>query len=292
MKERGPCPGCGQPFRPTIEAYVLRAAGVLERSLVCADCGSRAVRVVVPDVRVSAREILLPFARHIKRIAKAYDMNDDGRALGLVQAAELLEVGRVPVDEVLEDAPRPPKKVVIAPATLNGHAPARRKAPAAAVDELTSYHRALLWTLRRYGGRLPRPQLGFLSGYSPRSGGFSKALGLLRAQGLLEGFALTEAGVAAASPVDGLPQGPELITYWCERVGDYAGALLQVLATAYPGELPREVLAERSGYASASGGFSKALGKLRKLDLVPSRGPLRASEAFMGAVSLSTKGSS
>jgi hypothetical protein len=60
---------------------------------------------------------------------------------------------------------------------------------------------------------------------------------------------------------------------------------LQIVVTAYPGELAREELAGRAGFSSGSGSFVAALAKLRKLDLLTRRG-LRASETLMASVRL------
>ncbi len=65
--------------------------------------------------------------------------------------------------------------------------------------------------------------------------------------------------------------------------------MLQILATAYPGELERDELAKRAGFSAGSGSFTEALAKLRKLDLITGRG-LRASESLMGSVRLTETG--
>lgn len=154
---------------------------------------------------------------------------------------------------------------------------------AADVGSLTSYQRALLRVLKQHRN-VNRHQLALIAGYSPNSGTFTEALAVLRAAGLLERLALTPAGELAAGAVEALPTGEGLVHYWCERVGDYAGTLLQVLVTAYPSELARDELAERAGYRT-SGTFTEQIATLRKLDLITKRG-LRASESLMGSVRL------
>lgn len=264
---------------------LLTASGALVPARVCADCASRAVRIVIVDERARRRSVFEPYAAHLKRLAKAYDMNGDGRALGLLQAAELLEAGRIEPTE--EPAPKLGPRERRPPPAANGAPP---RPTSVAVDELTSYQRALLHVLKRYG-QMGRSELAFLAGYSPTSGSYNKALGLLRASGLLSGLSLTAAGdaAAAAAAVDVLPEGGDLVQFWCERVGEYAGTLLQIIVTEHPGALTRDELAERAGYSDTSGSFNKKLGKLRKLDLVARRA-LRASDALMAAVALSKKG--
>lgn len=154
---------------------------------------------------------------------------------------------------------------------------------AADVDKLTSYQRALLRVLKQHRS-VNRAQLALIAGYSPNSGTFTEALAVLRAAGLLQGLSLTPAGEMAAGSVEALPTGEGLVRYWCERVGEYAGTLLQVLVTAYPSELSREELAERTGYR-LSGTFTEQIAKLRKLGLITKRG-LRVSDSLVGGISL------
>jgi hypothetical protein len=59
-----------------------------------------------------------------------------------------------------------------------------------------------------------------------------------------------------------------LIDYWCEKLGPCASAMLQTLSITPGHDLAREELATRTGYAETSGGFAKALARLRKLELV------------------------
>lgn len=143
---------------------------------------------------------------------------------------------------------------------------------------------AILTALVQRDRPTSRAAVALLSHYSPDSGSFSTALGKLRAAALIEGSAdalvVTEPGKVAAGDVEELPSGEDLLAYWVERLGPCAGAILQVLATAYPAEVDRDRLAQATGYSASSGSFSTALGRLRTLELVEG---FRASDTLMTA---------
>ena len=290
------CPACGSPAKQGKPAFLV-ASGDIRREVVCLACHARVVPLVVLEDRRHTRAVLAPFAVHLRKLAAAYKLNDDARAEGLLQAADILDEGRaVDVAAVFDLPPgfQSPAEARLAPKAKPQPKPAGKPANGSGsagwlVDAakfaatLTSYQRALLRVLKQHG-RVNRAQLALIAGYSPNSGSFTEALALLRSQGLLDGLALTPAGQAAAGSVEPLPTGQGLVRYWCERVGAYAGTLLQVIVTAYPESLTREELADRAGYHT-SGSFTEAIAKLRKLDLITARG-LRASEALMGGVRL------
>jgi hypothetical protein len=296
MKTRPACPACGRAFRQGARVFVA-IAGSLERRIVCRECASRGLTVVIPEATKSVREVLAPFAAHLHRLAKAYDGTE--RAEGLRQAADILAEGRaVPVDgkraavvsevrsfirranaaaDVVEPSPATSRKPT---------SPATTRSPA-----LTKCERAILTALVQKDSPATRAELAIRSGYSSESGGFAKALASLRSAHYLDGGArsltLTQAGASAAGPVEPLPRGAELLEYWCGRVGACGAAILQTLSLVYPNELARDELAERTGYSAQSGGFAKALAHLRTLELIDGTS---LSTALAGAAGLLEKG--
>lgn len=152
-----------------------------------------------------------------------------------------------------------------------------RKAPASGSANgstaLTPCARAVLVALlQRRPRTTTRAQAALIAGYSQTSGGFAGALAQLRGQDLIIGPAdmleSTEAGARIAGHVPQLPTGDARIRYWCERVSPCAAAILESLTLAYPAQVDRAELAERTGYSPTSGGFAGALAELRTLGLV------------------------
>ncbi len=323
-KRGTPCGACGGTLRTAdaVRAYVA-TFDVLDPRFVCAECARRGILVVMPAPAERARDVLRPFAAFIRRLAKPYELNGDARAVGLNQAADVLESGRAVAIESSNGAHVEPlagaavdktdlaRLADIAPlrrfqvgaedraaAKKTGHltiealdkTPAKPAPPAAApkgdAGELGGCEMALLAVLLR--ARLPvtRVVLGLRAGYSVTSGGYSAALGRLRAKHLIEGPAsairATSAGddLARSASLESVNLPAELVGYWAEKVGGAAGTILTTAAAAYPGELSRLELAERAGYRATSGGYSAALGKLRSLHLLDG---CRASDALMMA---------
>lgn len=299
MKKRPSCPACGRAFRKGARVFVL-VAGALERRIVCPECAQRGITIVVPDTSKGTRDALAPYAAHLYRIAKAYEGTERGE--GLRQAADILAEGRA---VQAGDRPRRELPVEVEPrvevsteAMLAIRAEEARGRPHERIDcwcgrkhpelatngkhpspsttrsyNLTKCERTILTALvQKQGGPATRAELAILSGYSSESGGFGSALANLRASGAIVGrssaISATAAGVTRAGVVEPLPRGSALLEYWCGRVGVCGSAILQTLATAYPGELSRDELAERTGYSAQSGGFGSALARLRTLTLV------------------------
>lgn len=142
--------------------------------------------------------------------------------------------------------------------------------------------RQVLTVLALYpNGRSVR-QTALLAGYAHSGGGFRNALGVLRSAGYIEGrgdsLKITPAGVDALGPVDPLPRGRDLQTYWLGQLDRAAErSVLQVLIDAYPDSVPVPDIAAKAGYEAGGGGFRNALGKLRSLELINGRGEMKAS---------------
>lgn len=119
-------------------------------------------------------------------------------------------------------------------------------------------------------------QLAIYSGYSVTSGGFGKALATLRAHGyLVEGDrkGRNVIGRTRAQLPEGmrLPTQDVLVTMWRTKLPTQASAVFSaavVLARASSDAVTAEELAQATHYSITSGGFGKALAKLRKLGLL------------------------
>ena len=303
--KKGACPGCGLRFKKGRMAFVLEQ-GSLERKIVCPVCASRALLLVVPENLKSVRAVLKPFADHMARLADVYRLSgQEGLAHGYEHAAGMLEDGRAVSPTMLEDVGVAYADAVpsaspgnVAPERLPKRPPPPsepRAAPPAApptngAAELSPCESAILSALAsRKGTSLSRAELAFASCYSPESGGYSKALGRLRTLGYIAGpshaIARTAEGIAHTAWMP-LPVGDRLLEVWVEKAGTCAGTLLATCVREYPKELSREELAEKSGYSAESGGFSKALGHLRGLDLLKG---LRPSDEFMATIALKAR---
>lgn len=142
--------------------------------------------------------------------------------------------------------------------------------------------RALLNVLAQFPTR-SQQQLAILSGYSPTSGGFTGAITLLRKRGMIVGdrsdLSITEFGRETAGPVEPLPE--DLLTYWVNKLSKTDGTLLRELVER--GARSQAELAEATGYSPTSGGYTGAITKLRKLELI--KGDRRSLAAVEGLFS-------
>lgn len=302
VSKRAACPACGSPFKGGKPAHLLMASGAVVQAVVCENCCARGLPLVAVDERRGAAAFA-PFVVYLRKLAKVYDMNADDRAVGLLQAADILEAGRAVLVDEPASSPAPAaggRGYFVKPAVSSVEtrraarglaaglrklvtAPAPRMAKPATSGEMSRCGRSILAVLVQRGRPTTRVQLSILSGYR-QSGSFTAALADLRRRVLItgdaKGFAVTDAGRAAAGRVEALPTGPGLLEYWSTRLGECASTLLQVLAAAYPSEVTRDELAQRTGYR-LSGSFTAALAQLRALELVKG---FRASDALMESV--------
>lgn len=297
------CPTCGNHFSPRtgVVASVLTGHGTLAPVKVCTHCAARGLLLLAGDSSLSQRAALAPFVAYLRKIAKAYELasRDDKigtQSMGLAQAADILEAGRLPAQSSasIGDAPAtrraPIRRSVRAMALIgapNGVAPIGTTVPASSPAtarekpaELGRCERAILQALLERDS-LTRTTLAVRTGYAVDSGGFAKALRRLinrgamlssnaRARGLDVGLAIqTEVGkpLLGGDYASLLPPIGDLVAYWSERVGTCAGTLLQVLAGSER-IVSRDELALMADYSPESGGFAKALRKLRRLRLV------------------------
>lgn len=148
---------------------------------------------------------------------------------------------------------------------------------------LSKCARALLSVIVQRGAATDS-QISALSGYRKTSSGFTNALSELRVAGLIDGpkdrRVPTEAGRAACGPLEPLPTGAALLSYWQSRLTKCERELLGEIYRR--GTIDRASLAESTGYSQTSSGFTNAISGLRVLDLIhgPSGGDLTIADVF------------
>lgn len=150
--------------------------------------------------------------------------------------------------------------------------------------KLGKAERAMLTVLAQHPAGRTKTQLALLSGYSIKSSAIGNALGALRSAGYVnrgDPIQATPEGIAALGDHESLPAGRALYDWWASRLGKAERAILGVLADAWPDELDKTTVADRSGYSATSSALGNALGKLRSLELVDG---WQAHDDFMAAI--------
>jgi hypothetical protein len=221
-KKTRACPVCGLAFRAG-QRVVLLGGGAVRSVVACQACARNGVTIVAPEIEARARELVAPFAIHLRKLAKGYRLNDEKIATGLEIAAGILESGRAPpsdgksngagvlgsglrgrpavdafqaawqvdpVTKTIRGAPLPPARgdlddeLVVA-----AHAAARPK-PAVKVrvdaSGLTKIERAILTVLVQRAKPTSERQLVALTGYK-YTGAFTGALADLRRAEFIQG---------------------------------------------------------------------------------------------------------
>jgi uncharacterized protein len=146
-------------------------------------------------------------------------------------------------------------------------------------------HRAILTVLAQHPEGRTKPQLALQTGYSAGSGHFDNTLGKLRGAGYITRgtpILATAEGLAELGPVEPLPNGQELLSYWCHETGKAGELVLRALEAEGP--MAKAELAERTGYSGGSGHFDNTLGKLRKLGLITRGQPVALAPEFEEAI--------
>jgi DNA polymerase III delta prime subunit len=177
--------------------------------------------------------------------------------------------------------PTAPKPALRPPAAPR---PAAEAATPSGDTALSKAQRAILTVLAQFPEGRTKRQLGMLTGYSSKGGGFNNALSSLRTAGFIgrgEPVAATTEGIAAlGDDWEPLPEGPALAAHWHAQLSKAESLVLGALLDAWPGSLTKAEVAERTGYAADGGGFNNALSRLRTLQLIDGRGELRADETL------------
>src|SRR5690606_35692581 len=107
----------------------------------------------------------------------------------------------------------------------------------------------------------------------PNGGRYGSNLAWLRANGYLDGLALTEVGAAAAPA---LPTGLEAAK---QPLDGPQQAIVDVLAAGRPGpRYTRETLAGELGIHPNGGRYGSSLARLRTMGLIPERGDIYLTE--------------
>ncbi len=122
-------------------------------------------------------------------------------------------------------------------------------------------------------------QVGFVAGFSHKSGTWATYLSRLRSAGLIEGrgdLVLTDAGVAAANEPAIPPTGEDLRSTVLGKVDGPLVKILKPIFAAYQRGLSHADAGEAAGYSSSSGTWATYLSRLRSLDLIEGRGELKA----------------
>jgi hypothetical protein len=132
---------------------------------------------------------------------------------------------------------------------------------------------ALAWLESVRVSQAKRTQVALLAEQSPTSSAYANNLGALRTAGLIDYpgpglLALTDAGRAAAHPLDVPPTTEALHEAIYARLPGPQGRILQALVAAYPAPVGREALAEESGQSATSSAYANNLGALRSLGLI------------------------
>lgn len=249
-----------------------RRISELERDLVKArDARPEPVRVEVPVLSDEVRGELRDLGQQVnKMVAESVDA--------------LQHFGRE-VNEMLAPLRDRPAAVAPRPAPTPARQSRATQEPSDLPDgPLPKAQSAILAALAQHGTRTT-VQVALLTGYSHKSGGYRNSLSSLRTAGYIDGrgdITITDAGLAALGDYDPLPTGVELREWWKDKhLGKAERAILDVLADAWPDEVPVDRIAEAAGYSASSGGFRNSLSRLRSLELAAGRGALVISDSLM-----------
>lgn len=122
-------------------------------------------------------------------------------------------------------------------------------------------------------------QVGFMAGYSHKSGTWATYLSKLRSAGMIEGrgdLVLTEEGFSISRPPGIPPDGENLRAVVMEKIDGPLRRILTPIIEAYPNAMSQTAAGEAAGYSSSSGTWATYLSKLRSLELIEGRGELKA----------------
>ena len=202
------------------------------------------------------------------------------------------------LDGLLEAATRPPKREPAAkpktasppprPTMAERHEMAPQNGHGDA--QLSKAEQSMLAVLARHPEGRTRVQIAIQAGYSVKSSSVGNTLGSLRTRGLIsaagvEPITITPDGLLAAGTVEPLPEGADLLEYWCSgHLGRAEAAMLRVLYDRYPAGMSKQEIAEATGYSPTSSSVGNSLGRLRTLGLITRDLEPRASDIFFEAV--------
>ncbi len=129
----------------------------------------------------------------------------------------------------------------------------------------------------RYPMTFTKSQLALLANLSPKSGTYGTYLSLLRSQGLIEvgaEISITEEGLNYIGTDKPRPQSQEeVLDMWRNNLTGGARRMFDILVDAYPGQIDKAELGERTDMSYNSGTFGTYLSLLRRNGLVEVTGP-------------------
>ena len=124
----------------------------------------------------------------------------------------------------------------------------------------------------RYPMTFTKSQLALLANLSPKSGTYGTYLSLLRSQGLIEvgaEISITEEGLNYIGTDKPQPQSQaEVLDMWRNNLTGGARRMFDVLVDAYPGQIDKAALGERTDMSYNSGTFGTYMSLLRRNGLV------------------------
>lgn len=189
--------------------------------------------------------------------------------------------------EIAKSVPFTPAKQAAIPQLSATHAPApksRPSAPASGNGALSGPEQRIVdairwWNVLGIPGPPTQVQVGFVAGYSHKSGTWATYLSKLRSAGLIDGrggLVLTEEGEAIAHYPGAPPSGESLRAVVMEKIDGPLRRILMPILEAYPSGMSQAAAGEAAGYSSTSGTWATYLSKLRSLELIEGRGELKA----------------
>jgi len=192
-------------------------------------------------------------------------------------------------------APAPPRQtpaqrpVVPAQAAASGSRNNPGITEAGSATSLPKAQRLILTVLAQFPDGRTMTQLGMLTGYSSKGGGFRNSLSALRTAGYItrgEIIRATAEGIAAlGDDWEPLPAGRALLDHWLSQLGRAEREILTVLVDAWPESLNAAEIAARteSQYSPSGGGYRNALSRLRTLLLITGSPEMRADDTLAQA---------
>lgn len=116
-------------------------------------------------------------------------------------------------------------------------------------------------------------QVATISSFSVKGGSFNtylselKRLEWITQQG--DNLSITDLGLQYAGNVEPLSTDSEVIlSMWCTKFRAGASNMLRIIASAYPNEISKEELGEKSGFSIGGGSFNTYLSELRRNSLI------------------------
>lgn len=226
------------------------------------------VPVLSAETEQALRASLAESARQVQALEEAasvYRAASDAIAAALPAAGSSQPLAVVPTRTAPIPAPASQANV-----SDRGEQPAVSEADRTSTP-LPKAQRAILSVLALHGARSKR-QVSLLTGYASEGGGFNNALGNLRTSGLMTGtkesLTITDEGRRRLGPIDALPSGAELVSFWMHKLGKAERAILTATTAVWPQSMSKAEIAEQAGYEASGGGFNNALGRLRTLNLI------------------------